>query len=52
MIVVAGWLALFGVWPVADPGHSVGDGPLVAVDLLLHVYGAVLAWRLLRHRRA
>jgi hypothetical protein len=38
------WLMLFGVWPLADPGHSLGDGPLVWLDLALH-FGA--GWMLL-----
>lgn len=29
-------LMLFGVWPLADPGHNLGDGPLVWIDLALH----------------
>ncbi len=30
------WLALFGVWPLADPGHTNVGSPLVWVDLVLH----------------
>lgn len=49
-VLLGGWLLLFGMWPLADPGHSLGDGPLVVADLLLHGIGLgiVLRWR--RHR--
>lgn len=47
------WLFLFGIWPLADPGHSLGDGLLVWLDYGLHLAGlcGVVAWvRRNRHR--
>lgn len=44
------WLALFGVWPIADPGHS-GSTIWSAFDIGLHVVGAAVflfRWRLER----
>lgn len=47
-LCVGVWLATFGVWPLFEPKHSLIDGPLGAIDLGLHVYGAVLIVRALR----
>lgn len=44
MTALLWWLLLFGVWPLADPGHNLGDGLLVWIDLALH-FGA--GWVLL-----
>lgn len=30
------WVALMGLYPLADPGHH-GSGPLVMLDLALHL---------------
>ena len=38
LVVVAGWLVLFGVWPLADPKHT-GDTPASMLDLALHIAG-------------
>lgn len=48
---VGWWLMLVGVWPFFAPEHSLFDGPLGAIDLGVHVYGAVLVWRSLRESR-
>lgn len=44
MTALLWWLLLFGVWPLADPGHSDLGSPLVWFDLALH-FGA--GWMLL-----
>ena len=37
------WLASFGLWPLADPGHSLTwASPLIAIDLAIH--GVGWAW--------
>ena len=43
--LLACWLAFFGVWPFADPGHD-GDSVLVFADLVLHSAGlfTLLGW--------
>lgn len=49
--LVALWVALFGMWPFADPGHSF-DTALSVVDVVLHwVAFGVLAWRWKIERR-
>lgn len=46
------WVALMGLYPLADPGHH-GSSPLVAVDLALHMAAVVaLAARWTVARRA
>ena len=49
------WAVLFGIWPLADPGHDLGRGsPLVAIDVLVHVWGLwwlIMDWRLRGRRR-
>ena len=46
MTYLAVWVALFGLWPLADPGHHPGDGPIVWADLALHAAAIFwLAWR-------
>jgi hypothetical protein len=47
------WVLCFGVWPLADPGHS-GDTALSAIDLMLHFFTLVwlsCRWRLRVERR-
>ena len=39
MTLLLWWLALFGVWPLADPGHNDLTSSLVLLDLALH-FGA------------
>jgi hypothetical protein len=34
-LILAWWVAAFGVWPLADPGHD-GTAPLVVLDIALH----------------
>jgi len=34
-VAVYAWVALFGVWPIADPGH--GDSVLAQIDVGLHI---------------
>jgi hypothetical protein len=44
------WISLFGVWPVADPGHE-WDTLGSRIDLLVHMVGWVglgLRWRVVR----
>lgn len=43
MIWVYAWLAGFGLWPIADPGH--GWELLSMVDIGVHVYGFTGVWR-------
>lgn len=51
MTVVAWWLTLFGVWPLAHPEHHTLSDLLTLTDLALHVIGvAVLASHAWRHR--
>lgn len=43
------WLTVFGIWPAANPGHSLGDDPLVAVNFILHTLGVLTLieqWRI------
>ena len=43
MTLLLWWLMLFGVWPLADPGHNDFTSSLVLFDLALHfVAGGVL----------
>lgn len=42
MTLLLWWLLLFGVWPLADPGHSDLSSALVWLDLGLHGTAAVL----------
>lgn len=51
--VLLWWLLLFGVWPLADPGHSDLGSMLVWFDLALHwTAGAVLLDRAIDRRAA
>lgn len=36
MTALLWWLMIFGVWPLADPGHSDFGSMLVWFDLALH----------------
>lgn len=48
--LLAIWLLLFGVWPLADPGHWPLT-PLTIIDLAAHLAGAseiVSRWALVR----
>lgn len=36
------WLCLFGVWPLADPGHTDFNNPVVWIDVALHLLGMVV----------
>lgn len=31
------WLAMFGVWPFADPGHHASESGLATLDVAFHV---------------
>jgi hypothetical protein len=48
--IVLLWLAAFGVWPIADPGHE-GSTLLSNLDIAIHI-GATFAlcrrWRIVR----
>jgi hypothetical protein len=45
------WIAAFGVWPLADPGHDDLSSPLVWFDLTLHITaGAFLLNREINRR--
>lgn len=48
-IIIAWWCFAFGVWPLADPGHS-GTSLLTIIDIALHFAGgyylATQMWRL------
>jgi len=47
---IAIWLFTFGVWPLADPGHS-GDTLLSVLDIAIHIAAAVtlcMRWKLVR----
>ena len=49
--LVAVWLWLFGVWPLADPGHDLSS-PGGALDIGIHVVGfgtLYLRWDIVRH---
>ena len=48
---IAVWLALFGIWPIAHPAHSIDD-PMAGIDLLLHLAGAGYLISLWAGRRA
>ena len=39
LVIAAIWLMLFGVWPLADPGHADGT-PAAVLDLALHALSA------------
>lgn len=48
--LLAIWVFLFGVYPLADPGHG-ADTMLSVLDILLHIGAAILLisrWRLVR----
>ncbi len=49
MILVDLWLVVFGVWPLADPGH--GLSLLGIVDIGLHLAGVWGVWGWLRRNR-
>lgn len=40
LVALAIWLMLFGVWPLADPGHH-ADSPASTLDLALHALAAL-----------
>jgi hypothetical protein len=42
------WLALYGIYPAADPGHGLSDGFLVWLDYAVHLVGVVVLIRTLR----
>lgn len=47
------WVALFGLWPIADPGHTITDGPAVWLDLVLHAVAVgylAVTFRVVRRR--
>jgi hypothetical protein len=47
---VALYLALFGVWPLADPGHH-PDSLMAVADLALHIGAAwvlIARWKVVR----
>lgn len=37
MTLLLWWLLLFGIWPLADPGHSDMGSLLVWIDIAVHV---------------
>jgi hypothetical protein len=41
------WLAMFGLWPLADPGHS-GWNLLVIIDLSVHFVATCVLIRSIR----
>jgi hypothetical protein len=48
--LLALWVATFGVWPLADPGHA-ADTWLSVFDIALHVTACVVLiarWKLVR----
>lgn len=50
---VALYFLLFGVWPLADPGHGLGT-PLSALDMMIHVAAACILgsrWKMRVMRR-
>jgi hypothetical protein len=47
------WLALFGVWPIADPGHDWPWSLVTSLDLTLHfvaMYALYRRWTIVRRR--
>lgn len=51
LIIAAIWLAVFGTWPLDDPGHA-GDTPASLLDLALHALAVVfiIHWLATRQR--
>jgi hypothetical protein len=50
---VAVYLVLFGLWPLADPGHH-ADSLLSVADLLIHLIAAIVLlsrWKVSLARR-
>lgn len=48
MVVLAVWFMIFGMWPIADPGHDMEQfSDLMALDVFIHVLGFVLFLRCL-----
>jgi hypothetical protein len=45
--VIAVWFFLFGVWPVANPEHTLGSDPWIVADVMLHGWGAWACWSML-----
>lgn len=43
MIGLAVWLAFAGLWPFADPGHSMTT-PLSVIDVVIHCAAVVVLW--------
>jgi hypothetical protein len=47
---VALWLAVFGVWPLDNPGHN-GDSLMSIADIALHVVAFAVYFSLRRSER-
>jgi len=50
----AAFILASGLWPLADPGHNLSDGPLVWLDVALHLTGAVMLayrWKIVPQHR-
>lgn len=39
VLAAYGWLALFGIWPLAHPEHTTFGDPVTWLDLVLHLVG-------------
>lgn len=48
--ICASWLAVFGMWPLADPGHDDWTSLAVWLDVVLHAAGVMWLYRLSPYR--